>query len=213
MVFIEVKKDRRENAANDGLNPPALVVFKGRVLRAQTIPARSVLIFKAFLCDDKNNQVECTWFKRRSFRNFRFDPFAALKKDFKINAEIWIIGRRENRNNFFDNKINVEEYYPVSAPDSRWHAGRITPIYSLTEGLTQKQFRQFMQEALSSPFFRICVRDLNLKGNKYTNQPPRVAFMIALIVCILFSASSNTTDLGPSNTSLVTSSSDSPNFS
>ena len=141
-------QDRRENAPNNGLNPPSLVVFKGKVLRTQLVPARSVLIFKAFLADEKNNQIECTWFKRRSFRNFRFDPFAALKKDFKINAEIWVIGRRENRHNFFDNKITVEEYYPLTAADTCWHAGRITPIYGLTEGLTNKQFRQFMQEAL-----------------------------------------------------------------
>ena len=142
-------QDRRENAPSSGLNPSALVVFKGRVLRAQTIPARSILIFKAFLADRQNNQIECTWFKRRTFHNFRFDPFGTLKKDFKMGAEIWIIGRRENRNNFFDNKITVEEYYPVSAPDTAWHAGRITPIYSLTEGLTNKQFRQFMHEALT----------------------------------------------------------------
>lgn len=141
-------QDRRENAPNSGLNPTSLVVFKGRVLRAQTIPARSILIFKAFLEDEQNQQVECTWFKKHSFRNFRFDPFAALKKDFKINAEIWVIGRRENRNNFFDNKITVEEYYPAEETDTTWHAGRITPIYGLTEGLTNKQFRQFMQEAL-----------------------------------------------------------------
>lgn len=143
-------QDRRENTANTGLNPAALVVFKGKVLRAQTVPARSVLIFKAFLADEKNNQIECTWFKRRTFRNFRFDPFAQLKKDFKINAEIWVIGRREHRDQFFDNKITVEEYYPVNAPDTAWHAGRITPIYGLTEGLTNKQFRQFVHAALSA---------------------------------------------------------------
>ena len=142
-------QDRREDAPGSDLNPTSLVVFKGRVLRAQTIPARSILIFKAFLIDDKNNQVECTWFKRRTFRNFRFDPFGTLKKDFKINAEVWVIGRRENRQNFFDNKITVDEYYPVSSQDSVWHAGRITPIYGLTEGLTNKQFRQFMHEALT----------------------------------------------------------------
>ena len=142
-------QDRRENAPNSSLNPVSLVVFKGRVLRAQTIPARSVLIFKAFLADEKNNQIECTWFKRRTFRNFRFDPFGTLKKDFKIGAEVWVIGRRENRNNFFDNKITVEEHYPVSSPESALHAGRITPIYGLTEGLTNKQFRQFMHEALT----------------------------------------------------------------
>ena len=141
-------QDRREDTPNAGLNPPSLVVFKGRVLRVQNIPARSVLIFKAFLADEKNNQIECTWFKKRSFNSFRFDPFAALKKDFKMNAEIWVIGRREKREDFFDNKISVEEYYPAQSTDSAWHAGRITPIYGLTEGLTNKQFRQFMQEAL-----------------------------------------------------------------
>ena len=140
-------QDRRENAAAE-LNPPSLTVFKGKVLRTQLIPARSVLIFKAFLADEKNNQIECTWFKKRSFRAFRFDPFALIKKDFKTNAQVWVIGRKENRNNFFDHKITVEEYYPAAAPDSAWHAGRITPIYALTEGLTNKQFRLFMQEAL-----------------------------------------------------------------
>ena len=141
-------QDRREQTPNAGLNPPSLTVFKGRVLRVQHIPARSVLIFKAFLADEQNRQIECTWFKKRTFGNFRFDPFATLKKDFKINAEIWVIGRKENKNNFFDDKITVEEYYPVSDPTAAWHAGRITPIYGLTEGLTNKQFRQFMQEAL-----------------------------------------------------------------
>ena len=153
-TYPRTYQDRRENAPNNEMNPPALVVFKGRVLRAQTIPARAVLIFKAFLADAQNRQIECTWFKRRTFRNFRFDPFATLKKDFKINAEIWVIGRRENRNNFLDNKITVEEYYPTDALDTPWQAGRITPIYSLTEGLTQKQFRHLMQEALSSPDFQ-----------------------------------------------------------
>ena len=40
-----------------------------------------------------------------------------------------------------------------------------------------------------------------------------VAYMIALMECMRFSASSNTTDRGPSNTSSVTSSSTTPNFS
>lgn len=142
-------QDRRENAPQNGLNPPSLVVCKGRVLRTQTIPARSVLIFKAFLADEQNRTLECTWFKKRSFRNFRFDPFALLRKDFKPNALIWVIGRKENRNHFFDDKITVEEYYPADAPDTAWQAGRLTPIYGLTEGLTNKQFRQYMHEALS----------------------------------------------------------------
>lgn len=144
-------QDRRLGVPPNEYNSEALVVFKGRVLRTQEIPARSVLIFKAFLEDEKGNQVECTWFKKRMYRGFRFDPFGALKKDFKINHEVWVIGKRENKNNFFGNKITVDEQYPEEDALCKLHAGRLTPIYALTEGLTNKQFRQFVYEALQTP--------------------------------------------------------------
>ena len=143
-------QDRRLGQPPNDYNSGQLTVFKGRVLNCREIPARSVLIFKALLEDEKGRQIECTWFKKRMFGRFRFDPFYQLKKDFKINAEVWVIGRPENRNNFFGDKINVDEYYPVSDPQTSLHAGRITPVYSLTEGLTNKQFRQFMHEALQT---------------------------------------------------------------
>ena len=143
-------QDRRLNQPPNDYNSGQLTVFKGRVLNSREVPARSVLIFKAVLEDEKGRQIECTWFKKRMFGRFRFDPFYQLKKDFKINAEVWVIGRPENRNNFFGDKINVEEYYPVSDPQCALHAGRITPVYALTEGLTNKQFRQFMHEALQT---------------------------------------------------------------
>ena len=143
-------QDRRLNQPPNDYNTNQLTVFKGRVLSSREVPARSVLIFKAVLEDEKGRQIECTWFKKRMYGRFRFDPFYQLKKDFKINAEVWVIGRPENRNNFFGDKITVDEYYPVSDPQCALHAGRITPIYSLTEGLTNKQFRQFMHEALQT---------------------------------------------------------------
>ena len=127
------------------------MVFKGRVLRTQQIPARSVLIFKAFLEDEKGQQIECTWFKKRTFKAFRFDPFGTLKKDFHINSEVWIIGKREDKNNFFGNKVTVDEHYSADDVLTKLHAGRLTPIYGLTEGLTNKQFRQFVYEALQTP--------------------------------------------------------------
>ena len=144
-------QDRRLNSTPNEYNSESLVVFKGRVLRTQQIPARSVLIFKAFLEDEKGQQIECTWFKKRTFRAFRFDPFGTLKKDFHINNEVWIIGKREDRNNFFGNKVTVDEHYPAADILTKLHAGRLTPIYGLTEGLTNKQFRQFVYEALQTP--------------------------------------------------------------
>ena len=143
-------QDRRLGVAPNEYNAESLVVFKGRVLRTQEIPARSVLIFKAFLEDEKGHQIECTWFKKRMYRGFRFDPFGPLKKDFRLNNEVWVIGRRENRNNFFDNKITVEEQYPADDALTSLHAGRLTPIYALTEGLTNKNFRFFVHEALQT---------------------------------------------------------------
>jgi len=143
-------QDRRPDEKPNDYNSNSLTVFKGRVLRTQEIPARSVLIFKAFLENEQGRQIECTWFKKRSFGRFHFDPFGPMKKDFKLNAEVWVIGRQEDRNNFFGNKITVEEYYPAADPLSALHAGRLTPIYSLTEGLTNKQFRLFMHEALQT---------------------------------------------------------------
>lgn len=141
-------QDRRLGAPPNEYNSDALVVFKGRVLRTQEIPARSVLIFKAFLEDEKGNQIECTWFKKRMYGAFRFDPFGTLKKDFRLNSEVWVIGKREDKNNFFGNKITVDEAYPAEDVLTSLHAGRLTPIYALTEGLTNKQFRLFMHEAL-----------------------------------------------------------------
>lgn len=143
-------QDRRLGAPPNEYNSDALVVFKGRVLRTQEIPARSVLIFKAFLQDERGEQIECTWFKKRMYRGFRFDPFGTLKKDFKMNNEVWVIGKRDDKNNFFGHKITAEEHYPAADALTKLHAGRLTPIYALTEGLTNKNFRQFVYEALQS---------------------------------------------------------------
>ncbi len=143
-------QDRRLNTPPNPYNADALLVFKGRVLRTQQIPARSVLIFKAVLEDEKGQQIECTWFKKRMYRAFRFDPFGQLKKDFLVGHEVWVIGRKNNRTVMFDNQVTVEESYLAADALTKLHAGRLTPIYGLTEGLTNKQFRQFMYEALQS---------------------------------------------------------------
>ena len=121
-------QDRRPGVPPNEYNSDALVVFKGRVLRTQEIPARSVLIFKAFLEDEKGQQIECTWFKKRMYRAFRFDPFGQLKKDFRMNSEVWVIGKRDDKSNFFGNKVTVDEQYPAEDALTALHAGRLTPI-------------------------------------------------------------------------------------
>ena len=67
-----------------------------------------------------------------------------------MNNEVWVIGKRDDKNNFFGHKITAEEHYPAADALTKLHAGRLTPIYALTEGLTNKNFRQFVYEALQS---------------------------------------------------------------
>ncbi len=143
-------QDRRLNTTPNEYNADALTIFKGRVLSTQQIPAKSVLIFKAVLQDEKGTNLECTWFKKRMYRGFRFDPFGQLKKDFHVGSEVWVIGRKNDRGAMFADQITVDEYYVAADVLTKYHAGRLTPIYALTEGLTNKQFRQFMVAALQT---------------------------------------------------------------
>lgn len=115
------------------------------VLSARVLPARSLLIFQAMLEDDKKEIYEATWFKKRSFR---FDAMAQLKKDFKVGAKFWIIGKREDKNSFASRRITVEEYYPFGSPDLHINADAIVPVYPLTQGLSNKFFRLAVHNAL-----------------------------------------------------------------
>ena len=84
-------QDRRLNSTPNEYNSESLVVFKGRVLRTQQIPARSVLIFKAFL--------EAPGLKNARFARSALTRLAHLKKIFisitkcglSVNAKIKII--------------------------------------------------------------------------------------------------------------------------
>jgi len=126
------------------------VIFLGRVMRTEYIPARSVLIFKAYLENDKGEKLEATWFKKRPFYKARFDPMATLKKDFKLAQWVWVVGKKEDKENFFANKISVDEYYPAGDENSLIHVNRLTPVYGLTQGLTGKFFRNCVYTALET---------------------------------------------------------------
>ncbi|ACC97762.1 ATP-dependent DNA helicase RecG [Elusimicrobium minutum Pei191] len=145
-------QDRRPGVLNEFCSQ-GLVVFLGRVARTQSIPAKSVHIFKAFLEDDKGNNIECTWFKKRTFFKARFDPMGSLKKDFKMGVWVWVIGKREDKESFISNKITVEEYYSADKQESLIHVNRLTPVYSLTQGLTGKFFRTAVHFALEKYLF------------------------------------------------------------
>ncbi len=139
-------QDRRLNAKLSQFKRPENVAGIYTVIRTQTIPARALLIFKAFMRDDTGNMIEAVWFKKKMRR---FDPFMQMRRDFKVDAKLWIIGKREDKNSFFSNKITVDEYYPVGSPEAAINAGAIIPIYALTQGLSNKFFRAAQFDALT----------------------------------------------------------------
>ncbi|MDR0291474.1 MAG: ATP-dependent DNA helicase RecG [Elusimicrobium sp.] len=142
-------QDRRPGVMTE-YGDGAQVVFLGRVMRTEYIPAKSILIFKAHLENEKGEKLECAWFKKRPFYKARFDPMAALKKDFKLAQWVWVVGKKDNQENFFANKISVDEYYPAGVESSLIHVNRLTPVYGLTQGLTGKFFRTCVYTALET---------------------------------------------------------------
>ena len=126
--------------------PPAsgIIVLRGRVLRSMTHNAGpSLAIHKAVLAT-AHGKVDCLWFKHQSRR---YDAFATLKKDTAEGADVWVIGRAEPDLTGV-REIRVDEHYPLS--DERWrmHVGRLTPIYALTEGLSQRFVREATHKAV-----------------------------------------------------------------
>ncbi len=121
-----------------------LVVLRGRVLRASHHGAGPALgIYKATLAT-AHGKVECLWFKHLSRS---YDAFASLKAEAAEGADLWVVGRSEADLTGV-REIRVDEHYPLT--DERWrmHAGRITPIYALTEGLSQRFIREAAHKAL-----------------------------------------------------------------
>ena len=143
--YARTYQDRRPSKNLNQFKDTQSVCFKAQVLRTQVIPARTIGIFKAFVQDEQNNVYEATWFKRRARG---YDVFAQIKKDFTIGAYLWLVAKREDKNSFLSNKIIIEEYYKPTDPDLHLHADTIVPIYALTQGLTNKFFRQTVARTL-----------------------------------------------------------------
>ncbi len=121
-----------------------LVVLRGRVLRASKHGAGPTLgIYKATLAT-AHGKVECLWFKHLSRS---YDAFASLKAEACEGADLWVVGHAEPDLTGI-REIRVDEHYPLS--DERWrmHTGRITPIYALTDGLSQRFVREAAHAAL-----------------------------------------------------------------
>lgn len=139
-------QDRHETADLRLPTATGVVVVRGRVLRASGHAAGPRLaLYKATLAT-AHGKVDCVWFKHL---NRRFDVFAALKKEVAEGADLWVVGRADPDLTGV-REIRVDEHYPLT--DERWrtHVARLTPLYALTEGLSQRFLRELVHAALEA---------------------------------------------------------------
>lgn len=137
-------QDRRETQDFSLPTATGLVVARGRVLRAGHFSAGPRLaLFKASLATP-HGKLEAVWFKHLSRR---YDVFAALKKEIVKGEDLWVVGRAQP-GLLGIKEIQVDEHYLLS--DERWklHVQRLVPVYSLTEGLSQRFMRELIHQAL-----------------------------------------------------------------
>jgi len=120
-------------------------VFCGKVVRAFTHYTSSPLMIFEAVIENGASKAHAILFRHR---NPRFDIMSKIKTDFQVGKELFIIGKQEP--DFLENKIRVEEYYPVNYPQIKRHVNSLIPVYSSTEKLSQKFFRETVFNAISS---------------------------------------------------------------
>ena len=108
---------------------------RGKVLKlGGRFTKKRINVFHIVL-GDKTGVIYCVWFNQ---------PF--LKKFFKVDQEIVIYGRVEKYDRL---QINHPEYEVVKDKKDSINIGRIVPIYSLTEDVTQRYIRYLAYGAVS----------------------------------------------------------------
>ncbi|MCX5783483.1 MAG: DEAD/DEAH box helicase [Elusimicrobia bacterium] len=135
--FPRAWQDRRINAPILSRHDVSDIIF-GTVKTARFFPTRSGLgIFKAVISARSGKEISAVWFKKIS-RRYGFDPFATLKKYVVEGAQVWVVGKTDEKGNFA-----VEEFYPAADSHSAlMHVERIVPIYPLTSGVSAKFMRE-----------------------------------------------------------------------
>jgi ATP-dependent DNA helicase RecG len=113
-----------------------LQTVRGRVLLANLRKSwkKRLFIFQSVVAD-KSGKITCLWFNQ---------PY--LKDYLKTGEEVILYGVVEEHNGF--RQMVNPEYEIIEPEKDSLSTGRIVPIYSLTEGFTQRFFRKIVKECL-----------------------------------------------------------------
>lgn len=128
-------KDKSETTMIEGLKPDSSYTVRVRIAgRAQESRTKSSLIITKLSVYDATGKLNVVWFNNRYIKNTFSEGDEVL-----MHGKIKRIGK--------DLVMETPEYEKVTSGESV-NLMRIAPYYSLTEGLTQKDFRKALYNAL-----------------------------------------------------------------
>jgi ATP-dependent DNA helicase RecG len=120
-----------------GLQPGMTATVRGKItLIANRRSSKQRKILTEALISDASGSVKVIWFNQ---------PF--LIKNLAVGDVVNLSGKTSNH--MFDLQLVSPQYEKIHAGRESVHTGRLVPVYSLTENITQKQFRALMKAGLS----------------------------------------------------------------
>ena len=137
LYYLPFRYEDRSNLKNIcDITAEGMETVKGRIISADIIrPLRKKIKIFELTVNDGTGSLKCKWFNQ---------PF--MKKNFRIGQEVVLSGA-VRRNTYPVGTIEIDnpEYELVTEDrNSLIHTNRIVPIYRVTEGISQKQFRKIM---------------------------------------------------------------------
>jgi ATP-dependent DNA helicase RecG len=132
-------QDRSNISTMKFLIPGKDVNIKGEVIKIWEEQVRKGLRVLRVSFTDGTDVINGVWFNQSYLKkNFKKGKLFILNG--KLNEKSWQFGKKEINNPVFEEL----------SEDDNIHVGRIVPIYSLTNGISQKQLRLYIYNALKN---------------------------------------------------------------
>lgn len=126
-------EDRSKLKKISDISPGSLETVRGKILSVELkSPGRRFKVVEVTVSDGTGS-IKGKWFNQ---------PF--LKKNFRTGEELFISGFVKTAQSGVFEIQNPEYEFITDDSESCIHTNRIAPIYRLTEGISQKQFRKIM---------------------------------------------------------------------
>ncbi len=135
LLYLPRRYDDRSNLCSiSSIQEGHFATIRGTVIASAVKPLRRGLRIFELTVNDGTGLIRAKWFNQ---------PF--LKRNFRIGQDVILSGTAKRNPYAGGLELDGPEYETVEGgSDDFIHANRIVPVYRLTEGISQKQFRKIM---------------------------------------------------------------------